>query len=134
MAPGCSEKRIDEEIAKRYAYADKLGLDERDRDRFMAATAQSGNYMNLLKKAVSGMNKQYPGQGCDKACQIARRIATTKADWQRARNVAERAPGQAAYYEKQYIIASSKGGEQAYEDLLKRRYGQHANTWAKETT
>lgn len=133
MAPACSQEALDAEIAKRYAYADELGVDERYRDKFMGQSAQEGSYMHTLKTAVGNLNAANAGQGCDKACQIARRIADAKADWLQAKRIAQQAPGRAAYYEKQYIIARSPKGATAYKDLLETRYGGEAKEWAKAT-
>lgn len=73
---------------------------------------------NVLGNAVNSI-------GCDVECQNRKRLAKLRAKWKASEAVERDAPVATAKAERNYYVA--KGGEQAYKDMLVKRYTKVAD-------
>ena len=130
MAPACTDKDINAEIANRHAFLDSHGVDLKKREELMRVMSDQGHPVHWIGRAMDHLSKaQDNTPRCDPACVKERNVARAKEQWHKAKDQAERAPAIAARAEETYLLL--KGGEKEYNKVLEARYQKHAAAWAK---
>jgi len=131
MAPKCSDKDINAEIAKRHAFVDSQDADLEKREELLRAMGDSNHPISWMTSKMAHISKFTDAPECDAACIAARNLADAKATWNKAKQQAQSAPAVAARAEETYLLL--KGGEKEYQKVIQGRYGEHAKKWAKES-
>ena len=80
MAPSCSEKDINAEIARRHAFMDSQDMDLKKREELMRVMSDQGHPVHWIGRAMNHLSKaQDKGPTCDAACVKARNLARAEA-------------------------------------------------------